>query len=133
MHLNPTWLAIIDTTVTDTLTDLRTKTAGHPSIAAELARVAVFVVDDAPADDPHLLGSYSGTSTIERVDDDAGNLPPTIEVYALPLIEYTTPDHACVLDPDPVVLRDEVIRTIHHEFAHHFGYDDDTLAVLGLA
>ena len=84
----------------------------------------VLVEDDAPADDPDLLGVYDGTPLTER---DAGYtmvLPDRITIFRNPTL-------AMCEDEDEVV--DEVHITVVHEIAHHFGIEDDRLHELGYA
>lgn len=96
------------------------------AIPAELARlmdnVVVVVEDDAPADDPELLGLYSGTPLTERGSWYAGALPDRITIYRHPTLEI------CDTVGDVV---EEVRITVVHEVAHHFGIGDDRLHELG--
>lgn len=96
------------------------------TIPAELARmldnVVIVVEDDGPADDPELLGLYSGTPLTERGSWYAGHLPDRITIFRLPTL--------AICDTlDDVV--EEVQITVVHEVAHHFGIDDDRLHALG--
>jgi len=94
-----------------------------PAELAELVRnVAVVVQDHAPADDPELLGLYEGTPITERDSWYGGVLPDTITIYRLPIL-------AMCSDADEV--REEVVITVVHEIAHHFGIDDERLHELG--
>ncbi|HET9653939.1 MAG TPA: metallopeptidase family protein [Kineosporiaceae bacterium] len=97
------------------------------AVPEELARlmtnVVVLVEDDAPEDDPDLLGLYEGTPLTER--DSwwaAGSLPDRITVFRHPTLEVCD-------SRDEVV--EEVRITVIHEIAHHFGIDDDRLHELG--
>jgi predicted Zn-dependent protease with MMP-like domain len=96
------------------------------TIPAELAglldNVVVVVEDDAPADDPDLLGLYSGVPLTERGSWYAGVLPDRITVYRNPTLAI------CDTREDVV---EEVQITVVHEIAHHFGIDDDRLHDLG--
>lgn len=96
------------------------------TIPAQLARLmdnVVVVVDDhAPADDPELLGLYSGTPLTERGTWYAGSLPDQITIFRLPTLQV------CQSLEDVVA---EVRITVVHEVAHHFGIDDDRLHELG--
>ncbi|MFM8894721.1 MAG: metallopeptidase family protein [Actinomycetales bacterium] len=96
------------------------------TIPAELSRlmdnVVVVVEDHAPADDPELLGLYSGTPLTERGSWYAGSLPDQITIFRLPTL------HICQSMEDVVA---EVRITVVHEVAHHFGIDDDRLHELG--
>jgi predicted Zn-dependent protease with MMP-like domain len=90
-------------------------------IATLVHNVVVLVEDDAPADDPDLLGLYEGVSLVERSADHTG-LPDRITIFRHPLLEM------CV-DEDELVR--EVRVTVVHEVAHHFGIDDARLHQLG--
>jgi predicted Zn-dependent protease with MMP-like domain len=96
-------------------------------VPADLAKmmdnVVVLVEDDAPDDDPELLGLYEGTPLTER--DGwwaAGSLPDRITIFRSPTLAV------CDTVEDVV---DEVRVTVVHEIAHHFGIDDDRLHELG--
>lgn len=96
-------------------------------IPEELARmmdnVVVLIEDEAPADDPELLGVYEGTPLTER--DGwwaAGALPDRVTIFKGPL------ERLC---ETPAELREEITITVIHEVAHHFGIDDDRLHELG--
>ena len=95
-------------------------------VPAELAELidncVVLVEDDAPADDPDLLGLYDGTPLTERGGDYTMALPDRITIYRNPTL-------AMCEDEDEVV--EEVNITVVHEIAHHFGIDDDRLHELG--
>ncbi|QGQ18456.1 hypothetical protein GC089_03290 [Cellulomonas sp. JZ18] len=92
-------------------------------LAAMMDNVVVLVEDDAPADDPELLGLYEGTPLTERGEFwAAGSLPDRITIYRNPTL-------ALCEDRDEVV--EEVAVTVVHEVAHHFGIDDDRLHALG--
>jgi len=95
-------------------------------IPAELAglmdNVVVVIEEQAPPDDPDLLGLYAGTPLTERDSWYAGSLPDRIIIYRLPTLEI------CETVDDVV---EEVRITVVHEVAHHFGIDDDRLHQLG--
>ena len=95
-------------------------------VPIELARLVdnvVFVIEaDAPHDDPDLLGLYEGIALTERDSHYAGALPDRISIYRNPILRI------CDTYEDVV---DEVIITVVHEIAHHFGIDDDRLHELG--
>ena len=96
------------------------------AVPLELARLVdnvVFMVqDDAPPDDPELLGLYEGIALTERDSRYAGALPDRITIYRRPILRI------CDTIDDVV---DEVHITVVHEIAHHFGIDDDRLHELG--
>lgn len=90
-------------------------------IAGLVQNVIVLVEDDAPSDDPDLLGLYDGVSLTERGADHTG-LPDRITIFRRPLL-------AMCEDAEELVR--EVRITVVHEIAHHFGIDDERLHDLG--
>jgi len=96
-----------------------------PDELSELVRnVVVLVEDDAPPDDPDLLGLYDGLALTERGGEPGVQLPDRILVFRRPLLAYCD---------DEEQLAEEVRITVVHEVAHHFGIDDDRLHELGYA
>lgn len=93
-----------------------------PELVALLDNVVVVVEDDPPADDPDLLGLYSGIPLTERGSFYAGVLPDQVTIFRRPTLEM------CDTREDVV---EEVRITVVHEIAHHFGIDDDRLHELG--
>lgn len=94
-------------------------------LAEKMDNVVVLVEDDAPEDDPDLLGLYEGVALTER--DEwwaAGSLPDRITVFRNPTL-------AMCESVEEVV--EEVAVTVVHEVAHHFGIDDERLHELGWA
>ena len=93
-------------------------------LARAMSNVVVLVEDSPPPEQPpDLLGLYEGTPLTER--DSwwaAGALPDRITIYRLPTL-------AVCEDTEEVV--DEVLTTVVHEIAHHFGIDDERLHELG--
>ncbi len=71
-----------------------------------------------------LLGLYDGTPLTERDSWYAGVLPDRISVFRQPTL--------AVCDTREEVV-EEVLVTVVHEIAHHFGIDDDRLHELGWA
>jgi predicted Zn-dependent protease with MMP-like domain len=69
-----------------------------------------------------LFGFYHGTPLPERSPMQPYSLPDLISVFQGPLEE------ACETEDE---LRDEIRRTVVHEIAHYFGFDEDRLAELG--
>lgn len=92
------------------------------ALAAMIDNVAVFIEDEAPADDPDLLGLYEGVPLTERGDTYFGALPDTVTIFRLPILRMCRTREQVV---------DEVRITVVHEVAHHFGIDDDRLHDLG--
>ena len=95
-----------------------------PELAALIDNCVVLVEDDAPADDPDLLGLYDGTPLTERGSDYLMALPDRITIYRNPTLDMCESE-------DEVI--EEVGITVVHEIAHHFGIDDDRLHDLGYA
>ena len=91
-------------------------------LARLIDNVVVVVEDRHPTED--LLGSYDGVPLTER--DDYGGLvmPDRITIFRVPICEISA-------TRDEVV--EEVLVTVVHELAHHFGIDDDELHRLGWA
>jgi predicted Zn-dependent protease with MMP-like domain len=94
-----------------------------PELARLMNNVVVLVEDEAPPDDPDLLGLYEGTPLTER---DAwwatGSLPDRITIFRRPTLAV------CESSED---VAEEVRITVVHEIAHHFGIDDERLHELG--
>ena len=93
-------------------------------LAQLISNVVVLVEDDAPPDDPTLLGLYDGVALTERYGDYGMELPDRIFVFRNPLLDMCESEEELV---------DEVRITVVHEIAHHFGIDDDRLHDLGYA
>ena len=92
-------------------------------LAAQMDNVVVLVADDPPADDPELLGLYEGVPLTERDDFwAAGALPDRITIFRNPTLAM------CETREEVV---EEVLVTVVHEIAHHFGIDDERLHDLG--
>ena len=94
-----------------------------PELAAQMDNVVVLVEDDAPAEEPGLLGLYEGVPLTERDHMwAAGALPDRITIFRNPTLAM------CETRDDVV---EEVAVTVVHEIAHHFGIDDARLHELG--
>lgn len=89
-------------------------------VLALLDNVVILVEDVHPTED--LLGLYDGVPQTERDDYGGLALPDRIYLYRLPL---------CAEAADRADLAEEVLVTVVHEVAHHFGIDDDRLEQLG--
>ena len=89
-----------------------------------MTNVVLFIENDAPAHDPHLLGLYDGIPLTERDSAYAGVIPDRIFVYRNPTL--------AICETEAQVI-EEVRITVVHEIAHHFGIDDDRLHELGYA
>lgn len=84
-----------------------------------MENVEVLIEDDPPPGQPGLLGLYHGIPLAQRGQDYGFVLPDTITLYRRTIER--------VAGPDPHALRREVMHTVAHEVAHHFGIDDDRL------
>ncbi len=88
-----------------------------------LENVAVIVEDDAPADEPGLLGYYDGVPLTERTDSwGAFGLPDRVVVCRNPTLE--------ICDSFEQVVA-EVRITLVHEIAHFHGIDERRIHELG--
>ncbi len=85
-----------------------------------LDNVVILVEDEHPTEE--LLGLYEGIPLTEREDYGDLALPDRITLYRLALCHYAE---------DAEHLREEILVTVVHEVAHHFGIDDDRLHDLG--
>ena len=87
-----------------------------------LDNIDVLVMDEADEDlDPDgegFLGLYLGLPLPERGADYAGELPDVIYIFRLPHLSLDLPEEE---------LRQEIAKTLIHEIAHYFGFDDDEL------
>jgi predicted Zn-dependent protease with MMP-like domain len=92
-----------------------------PELAAAFDNVVVLVEARDP-DEPDILGLYRGIALTERDSWYAGSLPDTITIYRDALLDTCDSEEEVV---------DEVVVTVIHEIAHHFGIDDDRLHELG--
>lgn len=78
----------------------------------------------APALDPELLGLFVGVALPELSSfSPGGELPPQILLFKRNL-ERTFPEGEA--------LRDEIVRTLHHELGHYLGLDEDELEAIDL-
>ena len=118
LHVSP---ARFETLVADALDAI------PEPLAAAIDNLAI-VVEDRPSPEQageygaDLLGLYEGVALTERGFFDGGLLPDRIVVFRLPL---------CEIAHDEEDLVDQVLVTVVHEIAHHFGIDDERLAELG--
>jgi len=92
-----------------------------PEGLARLIDNVVFVVED-DSGDPDLLGHYEGVPLTERHDYGGMVMPDRIIIFRHPI---------CAICESEEEVVEEVLVTVVHELAHHFGIDDDTLDELG--
>ena len=93
-----------------------------PELAKLMDNVVILVADEAPEEEPDLLGLYEGHALTNRGWDYSGVLPDRITIYREPILRI------CDSEDDVV---EEVAVTVVHEIAHHFGIDDERLHDLG--
>ena len=92
-------------------------------LAALMDNVVVLVEELPPPEEPQdLLGLYEGTPLTERDGWYAGVLPDRISIFRRPILAV------CETREEVV---EEVLITVVHEIAHHFGIEDDRLHELG--
>ena len=72
----------------------------------------------------NLFGLYHGVALTHRTSSYSGFLPDTITIYRDPILAHAR---------DADAAREQVVTTVIHEVAHHFGIDDDRLDELGWA
>ncbi|GAB3489653.1 metallopeptidase family protein [Amycolatopsis cihanbeyliensis] len=93
-----------------------------PAEFAEAMDNVVVLVEERNEEEPDILGLYHGVALTERMSDYGGVLPDQIFIYRRPILAI------CETEEDVV---SEVVITVVHEIAHHFGIDDARLHELG--
>ncbi|WP_236790163.1 metallopeptidase family protein [Amycolatopsis sp. GM8] len=93
-----------------------------PAQFAEAMDNVVVLVEEHNSEAPGILGLYHGIALTERTSSYGGVLPDRISIYRRPIL-------AMCQTEDQVVT--EVLITVVHEIAHHFGIDDARLHELG--
>jgi len=73
-------------------------------------------------DEEDLFGLYEGVPLPQRSQYYNMAVPDKITIFQEPLEEAY---------PNELALREQVRRTVFHEVAHFFGFDDDELAAMG--
>jgi predicted Zn-dependent protease with MMP-like domain len=81
--------------------------------------VSVLIEDGPPPGQPGLLGLYHGIPLPQRGSGYTSVLPDTITLYRTSIVAYAGPNEDRI--------RSQVMRTVAHEVAHHFGISDDRL------
>jgi predicted Zn-dependent protease with MMP-like domain len=102
-----------------------------PDLRGALDNIEV-VVDDWPTDeqladvdlgpDDVLFGLYQGTPLPQRSPMAPYRLPDIITIF------QGSVEDECETEDE---MREEIRRTVVHEIAHYFGFDEDKLAELG--
>jgi predicted Zn-dependent protease with MMP-like domain len=93
-----------------------------PAEFAEAMDNVVVLVEERNEGAPGILGLYHGVALTERTSSYGGVLPDRISIYRAPIL--------ALCDTEDEVM-EEVLVTVVHEIAHHFGIDDDRLHELG--
>ena len=81
--------------------------------------VSLLIEDGPPPGQPGLLGLYHGVPLSRRGGGYTNVLPDTITLYRASIV--------LVAGPNEEHVRAQVMRTVAHEVAHHFGISDDRL------
>lgn len=97
---------------------------GEVQIVAAAAPSAAWLAARDLPEDEELFGFYEGVPLTEAGSDDLPSFRGTITIFRDPHLAVTHGRHA---------LREEVRRTVIHEIAHHFGFDEDAVDELGFA
>jgi predicted Zn-dependent protease with MMP-like domain len=92
-----------------------------PDLAREMSNVEIVVEEEPPPGMP-LLGLYEGIPLTRRSSHYSGVLPDKITIFRGPLER--------LYGRDRMLLRKQVMRTVLHEVAHHFGISDERLVEL---
>jgi predicted Zn-dependent protease with MMP-like domain len=97
-----------------------------------------LVVEDYPSNEvmrrmrirhrSHLLGLYTGIPLIHRSVNQSGTLSDTIHIYRLGILGQSRKRDGSF---DESRLRDQIRRTILHEYGHHVGLTEGDLRRLG--
>ena len=98
-----------------------------PEWVREKIRNVALLVEDEPSEEVRrqeglgpgdtLLGLYQGIPLTGKSVADSMTLPDTITLYKLPIEKASA--------EDGVDVRQIIAETIWHEYAHHFGMDED--------
>src|SRR3982074_1923260 len=93
-----------------------------PPTFADAMDNVVVLVEEYNEDAPTILGLYHGVALTERTSDYGGVLPDRISIYRAPILAMCETEKQVV---------EEVLVTVIHEVAHHFGIGDHRLHELG--
>ncbi|WAL65449.1 metallopeptidase family protein [Amycolatopsis cynarae] len=95
------------------------------AVPPEFARAmdnVVVLVEEENDENPGILGLYHGVALTQRTSDYGGVLPDRISLYRRPILGLCDTEEQ---------VAEEVLITVVHEIAHHFGIDDERLHDLG--
>jgi predicted Zn-dependent protease with MMP-like domain len=93
-----------------------------PPTFADAMDNVVVLVEEYNEDAPTILGLYHGVALTERTSDYGGVLPDRISIYRAPILAMCETEEQVV---------EEVLVTVIHEVAHHFGIGDHRLHEIG--
>jgi predicted Zn-dependent protease with MMP-like domain len=93
-----------------------------PRELAEAMDNVVVLVESRHPDEPGLLGLYEGVALTQRDSSYGGVLPDRITIYRDAILEICSDEQQVV---------EEVVITVVHEVAHHFGIPEHRLHELG--
>jgi predicted Zn-dependent protease with MMP-like domain len=93
-----------------------------PRELAEAMDNVVVLVESRHPDEPGLLGLYEGVALTQRDSSYGGVLPDRITIYRDAILEICGDEQQVV---------EEVMITVVHEVAHHFGIPEHRLHELG--
>jgi predicted Zn-dependent protease with MMP-like domain len=113
--VKPLPLPVFETLVADALDQV-------PAELMALLDNVVVLVEDRNDEEPDLLGLYDGYALTERGWEYGGALPDRIMIYC---------EAICAICSTEDEIVDEVLITVVHEIAHHFGIEEDRLHDLG--
>jgi predicted Zn-dependent protease with MMP-like domain len=113
--VKPLPLPVFESLVADALDQV-------PADLMALVDNVVVLVEDRNDEEPDLLGLYEGFALTERGWEYGGALPDRIMIYREAICDICSTEEEIV---------DEVLITVVHEIAHHFGIEEDRLHELG--
>lgn len=93
-----------------------------PDALLQLLDNVIVQVAERDEQEPELLGVYRGVALTERGHDYSFELPDTITIFRLPILEMCR---------DEQQVADEVATTVVHEIGHYFGIDERRLHEFG--
>jgi predicted Zn-dependent protease with MMP-like domain len=112
--------------------------AALPQQVQEFMKEVPLVVEDYPSREvmrrtrvrhrSHLCGLYTGIPRIKRSIDQSGVPSDVIHIYRLGILSQARAVEGTI---DEAKLREEIRRTILHEYGHHVGLSESDLRRLG--
>jgi predicted Zn-dependent protease with MMP-like domain len=108
-------LPVFESLVADALDEV-------PAELMALVDNVVVLVAERNDEEPELLGLYEGYALTERGWEYGGALPDRIMIYREAICDICSTEEEIV---------EEVLITVVHEIAHHFGIEEDRLHELG--